>query len=189
VRTKSQEQADKMLDAATRLFGGQRFHEVRMEDIAAEAGVGKGTIYRYFADKEELFLALLKRASDQFLAQCREAMNGQKATQAKLTAIVGSGLRFFDEQPHLGPLIQRVEVVHGAKSPWQASRDSVVGWVTEILRLANESEEYSIPDPEHAAHMLLGGLRSISFFGRKPRPKGIAAIIVSDFLFGVTRKK
>src|SRR5262245_18615534 len=56
VRTKTPQQADKMLNAAARLFGTQRFHEVRMEDIAAEAAVGKGTIYRYFSDKDELYL-------------------------------------------------------------------------------------------------------------------------------------
>ena len=62
MRCKTAEQADKVLDAAAQLFGLRRFHEVRMEDIAAEAEVGKGTLYRYFADKEELYLGLLDRA-------------------------------------------------------------------------------------------------------------------------------
>ena len=51
-----------MLAAAARLFGSQRFHEVRMEDIAAEAAVAKGTLYRYFADKEQLYRAMLVRS-------------------------------------------------------------------------------------------------------------------------------
>ena len=58
MRAKSPEQVDRMLDAAARLFGAHRFHEVRMEDVAAAAEVGKGTLYRYFRDKEELYLAL-----------------------------------------------------------------------------------------------------------------------------------
>ena len=65
MRTKTPLQAEKMLEAAAALFGTQRFHEVRMEDIATAAGVGKGTIYRYFSDKEDLYLALLERASKQ----------------------------------------------------------------------------------------------------------------------------
>src|SRR5438132_288135 len=69
VRTKTPQQADKMLDAAVALFGRRRFHEVRMDDIAAEAEVGKGTLYRYFTDKEELYLALLARSARQYLAQ------------------------------------------------------------------------------------------------------------------------
>ena len=46
-----------------------------MEDISAAAGVGKGTLYRYFKDKEELYLALLDRAS----AQVEERMTAAVA--------------------------------------------------------------------------------------------------------------
>src|ERR671923_69581 len=63
VRTRTPQQADRILAAAARLFAGHRFHEARMEDIAALAEVGKGTLYRYFKDKEELYLALLERAA------------------------------------------------------------------------------------------------------------------------------
>jgi len=42
--------------AAERVFTNRRFHEVTLDMIAAEARVGKGTIYRYFGDKEDLFL-------------------------------------------------------------------------------------------------------------------------------------
>src|SRR5271156_6007247 len=99
VRTKTPEQAEKMLDAAVELFGRRRFHEVRMEDIAAEAEVGKGTIYRYFADKEELYLALLDRASQQYRALLDEEVAKPTTPQKKLRALVAAGFGFFDRQP------------------------------------------------------------------------------------------
>ncbi|NBT62453.1 MAG: TetR/AcrR family transcriptional regulator, partial [Planctomycetia bacterium] len=46
---------EKILAAAEVMFASKRFHEVLMEDIAIGAGVGKGTIYRYFKNKEELY--------------------------------------------------------------------------------------------------------------------------------------
>ena len=64
MRCKSPAQADKILAAAAQLFATHRFHEARMEDIAALAEVAKGTIYRYFHDKDELYLALLRLAGD-----------------------------------------------------------------------------------------------------------------------------
>src|SRR5205807_6866797 len=73
VRTKTPLQAEKILSVAARLFAKQRFHEARMEDIAAAAEVGKGTLYRYFKDKEELYTALLARASEQMSQRLREA--------------------------------------------------------------------------------------------------------------------
>src|SRR5437773_2112800 len=120
VRTKTPLQSDKMLDAAARLFGTQRFHEVRMEDIAAEAGVGKGTLYRYFSDKDELYLALLKRSSGQFVGRLQEAVERAAGARARLEALVAAILGFFDGQPHLLDLIQRAEVARGLGPgfPW-----------------------------------------------------------------------
>jgi len=45
-----------IIQAAEKLFTSRRFHEVTTDDVAREAKVGKGTIYRYFEDKDELFL-------------------------------------------------------------------------------------------------------------------------------------
>ncbi len=41
-----------ILDAATLVFGKFGFHGATMEEIAKEAGIGKGTIYGYFSSKE-----------------------------------------------------------------------------------------------------------------------------------------
>lgn len=49
----------RILEAAARLFAARGVSEVSMDDIAAEAGVGKGTVYRRFGDRGELAGALL----------------------------------------------------------------------------------------------------------------------------------
>src|SRR5262249_38898845 len=111
VRTRTEEQADKILDAAGALFGRLRFHEERMEDIAADAGVGKGTLYRYFKDKEELYLALLKRSSERFARRVHAAAAAVQGARKRLEAVLAAVLAHFDEQPHLFDLIQRAEVM------------------------------------------------------------------------------
>jgi AcrR family transcriptional regulator len=173
-----------MLDAAARLFGRNRFHEVRMEDIAAEAEVGKGTLYRYFADKDELYLALLKRASHQYLELVDAAVARAATPRAKLRALVAAGFSFFDDQPHLAPLIQRAEVTH-ADSPWQPTRDAAMARIVALLTRARAEGAFSVADPETAALMLLGGLRSVHLFGRKPRPRDLADRLVTGWLHGV----
>ena len=52
MRERDPRRGQQILEAAAQLFATHRYHEVRMEDVAAEAGVAKGTIYRYFKDKE-----------------------------------------------------------------------------------------------------------------------------------------
>lgn len=49
----------KVLDAAARLFAARGVDSVSMDDVAAAAGVGKGTLYRRFGDRSGLAAALL----------------------------------------------------------------------------------------------------------------------------------
>jgi AcrR family transcriptional regulator len=186
VRTKTPEQANKVLDAAVQLFGRRRFHEVRMDDIAAEAEVGKGTLYRYFTDKEELYLALLARSARQYLALIDAEVERAPTPRKKLRALVAAGFAFFDERPHLGPLIQRAEVTH-ENSPWQPARDAFLAHVVAILAEARTAGAFTVADPDMAAVILIGGLRSVYLFGRKPRPRGMADRLVDAWLHGVAQ--
>jgi AcrR family transcriptional regulator len=175
-----------MLDAAARLFGAHRFHEVRMEDIAAEAAVGKGTLYRYFSDKEALYLALLERASGQFLTRVQEEVARADGAREKLVALVATILAYFDEQPHLIDLIQRAELVRGLGpgSPWQRPRNEVFRLVLELFETGNRHGEFCVRDAELAMNMLLGGLRTVLRFGSRPRPHDLAERIVAGHLGG-----
>jgi len=173
-----------MLEAAAALFGTQRFHEVRMEDIAAAAGVGKGTIYRYFSDKEDLYLALLERASKQMHDRLERAVRNMKGANAKLRAIVSAIISFFDEQPHLLSLIQRAEVLRGPEFPWKKTRQEMLKLVTGLLEEGNAQGEIAARDPELVALLLLAGLRGVLRFGKNPRPRDLAQRIVDIFLKG-----
>lgn len=184
VRTKTSLQSDKILDAAANLFATQRFHEVRMDDIAAGAAVAKGTLYRYFNDKEELYLAMLTRASEQFLVRLKADTARTNTLRERLRAIVTSLITFFDEHPNLFDLIQRAEVMRGPGFPWQSTREELVRLVTDLCDEAKAQGEFHIADPEHAVLMLLGGLRSVIRFGNHPRPRDLPERLVEAFLHG-----
>jgi AcrR family transcriptional regulator len=189
VRTKTAQLADRILDSAARLFASQFFHEARMDDIAAETGVSKGTLYSYFRDKDELYLALLDRASTGMVQALERAVDRPVGARAKLVAIVEAILTYFDGQPHVFDLIQRVEVLnrHGAEFPWQKARDVGLRLVMNVFDEASTSREFRVRDPELGALLLFGGLRSVICFGNKPRPRGLAARLVDSFLHGAAQ--
>src|SRR5262245_48029316 len=114
--------------AAAKLFATHRFHEARMEDIAALAEVGKGTLYRYFKDKEELYLALLERAGEGRAVRLEEALAGVTGARGKLVALVQGLLGYFEDNPHLFDLIQHAEAMQrpGVEFPWQKRRNENV---------------------------------------------------------------
>jgi AcrR family transcriptional regulator len=59
----------RILGAAERLYRRRGFEAVTMDEVAAAAGVGKGTIYRRFGDRASLALALLGRAEQDLQAR------------------------------------------------------------------------------------------------------------------------
>lgn len=75
-----QARQDAILAAAERLFDRQDYASLRMDDIAREAGLAKGTLYLYFATKEEVFLALESRAIGAWLDRLAAQLPGLPAS-------------------------------------------------------------------------------------------------------------
>ncbi len=189
VRTKTLQQSEKILTVAARLFASHRFHETRMEDIAAAAEVGKGTLYRYFKDKDELYSALLIRAAEQLQVWIRERLEPAQDTRGKLEAIVDALITFFDDQPHLLDLIQHAEAMKRSDRifAWQETREKNFRLVREILEAATANGEFGVDDPTFESLFLLCGLRAVLRFSKPPRPPDLARQIVEHFLHGHAR--
>jgi TetR/AcrR family transcriptional regulator len=73
-----QEKRMAILKAALAEFSGKRFDVVKLDGIAAKAGVGKGTLYLYFKSKEDLFIQMALDGVEQMATRIREvaAMDG-----------------------------------------------------------------------------------------------------------------
>lgn len=57
----SEERKDQIIKAAEEVFTQKGFSDARMDDIAGETGLSKGTLYLYFKSKDELIIAILDR--------------------------------------------------------------------------------------------------------------------------------
>jgi AcrR family transcriptional regulator len=78
-QTFKEEKKSRIVEAAARVFARRGFFGTVMSEIAAEAGMGKGTLYEYFDSKESLFFAVF-----QWLVQ-------QSGAQAKISAAALGG--------------------------------------------------------------------------------------------------
>lgn len=61
----------RILNAAESIFKGRRFDDVTLDEIAEKAGVGKGTLYLYFKNKEDLFSQMAIDGMDDMVARTR----------------------------------------------------------------------------------------------------------------------
>jgi len=71
-----------IMDGAKRVFMKMGFDAASMNDVTREAGVSKGTLYVYFANKEDLFSAMIDNERAHFVANIRTAL----ADDADVTA-------------------------------------------------------------------------------------------------------
>ena len=79
-RRRKAERPIEILQAALEEFSLNGFAATRLEDVAARAGVTKGTIYGYFAGKEDLFVAMLKENSRATIDNLRTLTDDPRAS-------------------------------------------------------------------------------------------------------------
>ena len=74
VQRRSQEMVERVLGAATRVLEREGYAQMTTNRVAAEAEVSIGSLYRYFADKDEIFETLRSRSSDRVTGRLTDAM-------------------------------------------------------------------------------------------------------------------
>lgn len=82
--------------AAERVFSEKGFGATKMADIAAEAGVGVGTLYNYFANKEEIFEEIFAGRSEEFHALIEQATHGKPPLE-QVGAIIRTSMAYLEE--------------------------------------------------------------------------------------------
>ncbi len=68
-----EQRRSRILDAAAEVLGNSPNRDIGVAEVAAAAGLAKGTVYLYFPSKEELLLALHERQTESFFAALAEA--------------------------------------------------------------------------------------------------------------------
>lgn len=89
-----------ILDSAVFLFTSKGYNATRMEDVAKKAGISKGLTYFYYKNKEDLFMALTKKAFDQLKEEFRESFRSKgKNGLEMITDLMQRIWTFSKEQP------------------------------------------------------------------------------------------
>lgn len=83
-----------LLDATAELVAARGFHSVGILEIGAAAGVSGSALYRHFANKQELLVALFDRVIDALLAGAREVVATIDDPAAVLDALVARHVEF-----------------------------------------------------------------------------------------------
>ncbi|MGD2040639.1 MAG: TetR/AcrR family transcriptional regulator [Anaerolineae bacterium] len=91
-----EERRRQILEAALAVFVDKGYHAANVSDVAAAAGVSQGTIYWYFASKEELFNAAILAAFEAFGTGALAALEEHETAEGQLWALVQSMEQLFE---------------------------------------------------------------------------------------------
>ena len=83
-----------ILDAARAVFSRDGYASSSVDDVAAEAGIAKGTVYLYFKSKEEMYLAALLRDVKEFGDAARVEMDREPTLLEKIQAFLRIRLEY-----------------------------------------------------------------------------------------------
>jgi AcrR family transcriptional regulator len=83
-----------ILDAARSVFSREGYAASSVDDVAAEAGIAKGTVYLYFKSKEDLYLAALLRDVKEFGDAARAEMEREPTLLEKIEAFLRIRLEY-----------------------------------------------------------------------------------------------
>ena len=189
-RVKTSSKKEEILEAASRVFAEREFHEVLIDDVAAQAGVGKGTVYRYFRTKEELYFETILQAFDDLSATLAEGVLEETSPTRRLERIVRESLRFSWERRHLLSLLQGDERRFAMReAELRRRREGMMALVQKVILEGVERREFRGMDARIAAELFRGMIRAANCFRtEEDSVDSLVAEIIGIFTRGVARQ-
>jgi AcrR family transcriptional regulator len=171
-----------ILQAASALFSDRDFHLVLMDDVAARARVGKGTLYRYFPTKEELYIATVLDTWDRVLAEIEQVLRDESRTGENLETMTRRVLSFFWPRRHFIALLR-----DSMENPeWRRRHEAVLLLVEDQLGREDLSDGLPASDLRMVVELFLGMLRAALLYrDNRSRPETLAHLIVTLFVDGI----
>ncbi|MDN5345160.1 MAG: hypothetical protein PWQ18_1274 [Clostridia bacterium] len=94
-----------ILAAATGVFASQGFYRAKIADIAAAAGVGKGTVYEYFRSKKDLFQQLLLHQLTVYLDYLQGVGLQEQTLEQFLNRLIKESLGYFQAHREIARIL------------------------------------------------------------------------------------
>jgi AcrR family transcriptional regulator len=156
-RAASEELSAKLVATARELFMKQGYAETKIEQVTAACGVGKDTLYRRFASKEELFREIVKDATQRTMAWYDRSMAESPTDPMQKVKHISRWLLDANLDPELLAL-KREAFIQTMRSKSLISEDPFTPKLISAISEAHNAGQLHAPDPDFAAKQLLAAI-------------------------------
>lgn len=168
-REKEQRKQD-IMDAALSLFSRRGFHHVSMQEVAEASGFAVGTLYNFFANKEDLFNELRKRSKGWVLDELRGALHGEGSPVECLRHMIryqpvilerhGEFLRLY-----VAEMGQRANKLCAAEPDDRDFHDVIETEMAQVIQAGIDQGYFRRVDARITAKALISTLETLAFEG------------------------
>jgi TetR/AcrR family transcriptional regulator, cholesterol catabolism regulator len=103
------ERRDRIVEAGLSLLRTHEHNQIQMKDVAAEAGVALGTVYRYFQSKDHLFAEVLAYWAAELRTNVERRPLRGSSNAERLTDVLHRSMRAFQSWPQLARVVMALE--------------------------------------------------------------------------------
>lgn len=137
--TRAAGKRERILRAAVDVFARNGFFGARVSDVAREAGVADGTIYLYFANKEDLLVTIFREKVHQHLDELRETLSKLSTPEERIRAAIFHHLDALGSDRALAVVFQ-VELRQSLKFMSVLTREEVAEYLSILRDVVEEGQ-------------------------------------------------
>ncbi|KEO81563.1 TetR/AcrR family transcriptional regulator [Tumebacillus flagellatus] len=153
-----------ILQSAARAFGTKGFHDSKVEQIAAEAGVAKGTVYLYFKDKQTLLFEVIHYFREKYMRELLAATEPHESARDKILAYTKFHIKQFPQMVRFHKLnMEQLTQMHKDREVLTRMRDEQNRNLRELAAIIQHGInrcEFRAVDPIDAALICWGAMQS-----------------------------
>ncbi|MEC0273756.1 TetR/AcrR family transcriptional regulator [Peribacillus frigoritolerans] len=146
-----------ILEAATKSFSLFGYKATTMDQVAKIANVGKGTIYTFYKNKEELFKEIVQRMIEEMKYEAEQSLDDQRSFFENLHRAVYRILEFRQEHQLSLKLLQEEREIGtpAVQEMVNEMEEAIVSYIKEKLKIAIDKGYIQPCDPEITAFLML----------------------------------
>lgn len=155
----SSEKTRRIFDAAIDVFSEHGFDKAKMDDIAAQAGVAKGTVYYHFKSKEDLFVFLVEEGTELLRESVLSKVSNEASALENLRLIIREELGFFKQYRDFCIIMLRESWgEEGRQREFRRMLVHFVSAIRDVVKAGVDAGELTCENPEAVAWSIHGAV-------------------------------
>jgi AcrR family transcriptional regulator len=151
-----------ILDEAAKVFANKGLANTKINDLAEAAGISQGLLYRYFTDKDDIFIALLEKPVTGAIEWTKASLKYAGTPLEKLRWLTEQFIQGMSEKPVYFQILTQAMALSGIVFETLAKLETVVKILRELITEGQKVGEIAKRDPDQLVFLYLSSLYGLA---------------------------